>query len=70
MTLDSLVSIYNLEAEGKIKHVHTGETIKTMSLRQTLYTFFKLKDGHSLFAEIHARAAGGADVVIPNTPEA
>ena len=41
-----------------------------MTLRQALYTFFKLKDGHSLFAEIHARNSGGADVVIPNTPEA
>ena len=41
-----------------------------MTLREALYTFFKLKDGHSLFAEIHARASGGVDVVIPNTPEA
>ena len=70
MTSDALGSIYNLGAEGSIKHVHTGEVIKTMTLREALYTFFKLKDGHSLFAEIHARASGGVDVVIPNTPEA
>ena len=70
MTSDSLLGIYNLDAEGTIKHVHTGEAIKTMTLRQTLYTFFKLKDGHSLFAEIHDRNSGGSDVVIPNTPEA
>ena len=70
MTSDALGSIYNLEAEGSIKHVHTGEVIKKMSLQEMLYTFFQLKDGHSLFAEIHARASGGVDVVIPNTPEA
>ena len=70
MISDALGSIYNLEAEGSIKHVHTGEVIKKMSLRETLYTFFQLKDGHSLFAEIHSRASGGVDVVIPNTPEA
>ena len=59
MTSDSLVAIYNLEAEGSIRHVSTQQVIKTMTLRQVLYTFFKLKDGHSLFAEIHGRNTGG-----------
>ena len=70
MTSDSLVGIYNLDGEGSIRHVVTRKVLKKMSLRQALYSFFKLKDGHSLFAEIHARGSGGADVVIPNTPEA
>ena len=41
------------------------------SLRQTLYGWLKMKDGHSLIVEFHQRQAmAHVEVVIPNAPEA
>ena len=62
---DSDTDVLDLTADLTILDAETGEVIKTMTLRETLYSFFQLKDGHSLFAEIHSRASGGVDVVIP-----
>jgi hypothetical protein len=63
--------ITDLDASTEVICPQSGETLGSLSLRETLMKYLKQKDGTPLVAELHQRGLQGlVDMVIPNSRKA
>ncbi len=63
--------ITDLDASAEVIFPQSGDTLRRLSLRETLMKYLKQKDGTPLVAELRQRGPQGpVDMVIPNSGKA